>query len=128
MIHPGCQCPTCGLVVPLPVAPRAGRHNPDTSKDAARASRTRAGSQKAMLKSYLAERRDGGMTDDEADQLTGWGHATTSARMSDLRKERVIGYLIRDGVKVKRKTRRNRYARVNVLAEYCVQKSAPNNP
>lgn len=90
---------------------RVGRRHPDTSREAA-AEVTASGrnvSRARLVKKYL--RRYGPATDDEVDAHFQWGHQSTSAVMSNMRRAGMIEFSQKT-----RRTRKGRRARVNVLA------------
>lgn len=71
-----------------------------------------------LIESVLREVRragDNGITDDELDEVLGWGHQTTSAVTTKMRYENLIRFK-RDGrKKVQRTTRKGYMAGVNEI-------------
>lgn len=118
---PGTQCPCCLRVVPLEARLRTGRTHPETSRAACRTANRKRNERRAEILGILTDRGIGGATDDEVDALTGWGHSSTTSNMNALRRMRLIGWQYGlEGGPVRRKTRADCYARVNVLAQFCV--------
>lgn len=85
-----------------------------TSKAAAQQGAQRAAACRTELLAWAKRRRKKGFTADEADEHFGWGHQTTSARVSEMAGR--YKTLVRTDTK--RKTRKGRSAFVYVAAEF----------
>lgn len=129
-LAPGTCCQACGLLVPFPPKLRAGKNHPETSHAAAAASNKLMPERRAEIYRRLHEAGAAGLTDDEMDILTAWGHASTSGLMSTLRKERRFAMLRDKEGKLcrKRLTRRGKQAGVNILGPYMPPAPDPEPP
>lgn len=91
---------------------RVSSRHPETSREAAaEVTRSGRGAARAVIVARYI-RKHGGVTDDEIDERFGWGHQSTSAVMSNMRRAGVLRFSNRT-----RKTRKGRRALVNVLIE-----------
>lgn len=119
--RPGQRCPTCNHIVPVPPPLRAGKYHPETSHDAAMLAEKARTTRQAAAIELLGKAGGDGLTDDEIDCITKWGHQCTTPIMWSLRKSRLIGWAYDEFGKVRtRKTRKGHAARVNVLGDYAV--------
>lgn len=126
---PGQRCPTCSLVVPVQPRLRVGSEHPETARAAERTANkildVRSMTVIELLKSAAVE----GLTDDDIDAVTGWGHQSTTPVMHSLRASRAVAWKFDvDGKNVTRLTRKGNSARVNVLAKYAVNAALEDKP
>lgn len=95
------KCPHCGKVLPK---------KPPTNPGDDRIAR---------MTRLLAKAGRKGLTDDEMDVITKWGHQSTTPAMRYMRYYRKAKWVRgKDKKRVRRLTRRNCPANVNVLAKY----------
>ena len=89
-----------------------GHDHPETSRAAARKVSLTYGSHLRVVYDLIAEA--GGLTADEVDQRTGWGHSSSSSAVSSLKRAGYVGARCELGTDkpIKRKTRKGNGAEV----------------
>jgi hypothetical protein len=99
-----------------------GAGHPETSRAAARKVRLTYGSHLREVYDLIAVAREG-LTADEVDQATGWGHSSSSSAVSSLKRAGWISSIIdlTTGKTRKRKTRTGNSAEVMVIARGLVE-------
>lgn len=128
-----CAWPGCGKwhtneihrVAPAPIESLdvpTGADHPETSRAAARRVRLTYGSHLRAVYDMIAAAREG-MTADEVDERTGWGHSSSSSAVSSLKHAGWISSVVDHdtGKTIKRKTRKGSGAEVMVVVRRLVE-------